>query len=496
VKGRKILQLSASDIYTYYRPKECGLRVYLRHRGEEESSPTPYDEVLRRLGERHERAHLEMFPSFIDLSHGTREERYRQTVEEVGKKSPVIYQPALRTTKDLSGIECEFVGDPDFLIHSNGRYIIRDSKISRRITESDHPEIFRQLELYGWLFEQTFGQPPLALEVHSGTAEIVEVPYDGGESALGALREIVALKQASLEPYSPVGWSKCDRCGFRPYCWPRAEEKRDVALLPDVDQNLAIALREEGIETIPQLLATFDESLLSELKRLWGGRDQRVGKKAGPILRVARAMSGGKELFLQAPHIPDYRTYVMFDLEGLPPQLDELDKIYLWGFQVFGDDPGEYVAATAGFGKDGDQQGWEEFLTKVKDVFDQYGDLPFVHWHHYERNYIKKYIDRYGDRDNVAARVLQNLLDLHPITKESIALPISSYSLKEVEKSVGFQRTQDEYGGEWAMAMYIEATETEDERKRSEVLEQIKTYNKEDLEATWAVLKWLKSMSR
>ena len=43
------------------------------------------------------------------------------------------------------------------------------------------------------------------------------------------------------------------------------------------------------------------------------------------------------------------------------------------------------------------------------------------------------------------------------------------------------------------MAKYIEATETEDEKLRDETLEQILVYNQEDLEATWAVLKWLKT---
>ena len=36
------------------------------------------------------------------------------------------------------------------------------------------------------------------------------------------------------------------------------------------------------------------------------------------------------------------------------------------------------------------------------------------------------------------------------------------------------------------MAKYIEATETEDENLREEVMDQILTYNREDLEATWA----------
>jgi predicted RecB family nuclease len=43
------------------------------------------------------------------------------------------------------------------------------------------------------------------------------------------------------------------------------------------------------------------------------------------------------------------------------------------------------------------------------------------------------------------------------------------------------------------MAKYIEATETEDQKQRDELMDQILAYNREDLEATWAVLLWLKS---
>ena len=34
--------------------------------------------------------------------------------------------------------------------------------------------------------------------------------------------------------------------------------------------------------------------------------------------------------------IPMRDNYIMFDLEGMPPHLDELEKIYLWGMQVYG----------------------------------------------------------------------------------------------------------------------------------------------------------------
>ncbi len=134
-----------------------------------------------------------------------------------------------------------------------------------------------------------------------------------------------------------------------------------------------------------------------------------------------------------------------------------------------------------------------KFLKEAEFVFDEHGDIPWVHWHHYERVKIDMYMERYGDPDGIAQRVKENLLDLLPITNKSIALPLPSYSLKVIEKYIGFQRTQDEYGGDWAMAKYIEAVETNDEDRRNAVMEEIILYNKEDLEATWAVLKWLKT---
>ena len=65
--------------------------------------------------------------------------------------------------------------------------------------------------------------------------------------------------------------------------------------------------------------------------------------------------------------------------------------------------------------------------------------------------------------------------------------------MKVVEEYVGFKRTQEEYGGDWAMAMFIEATETQDKTKRDELMGKILTYNEEELSATWAIFEWLKS---
>jgi predicted RecB family nuclease len=361
-----------------------------------------------------------------------------------------------------------------------------------RIDEESHPEILLQVQLYGWLYEKSCGAAPKGLQVHGGTGEIVTIRYDGGAAALLELERLLTIKQLTVEPYEPVGWTKCLGCGFTDRCWSQAEKNCDVALVYCVDQSLARTLYSQGTRTRKELLANFDATSLSELKRPYGNREQRVGKTAERILKFADAMERKQEIVLAAPAIPPHESYVMFDLEGMPPHLDELDRIYLWGAQVFGENPSEFKAALSDFSVDGDREGWIGFLENAQHIFEVYGDIPWVHWAPYEQTYLRRYVDRFGDPEGVAARVEANLLDLLTVTRDSIVLPLPSLSLKVVEDYVGYKRKQTEYGGQWAMAIFIEATEAANDEKRNELMDKIVAYNKEDLEAMWAVFEWLR----
>lgn len=494
VQGDSLSSLTVSDLYTLLRPKECELRVYLRAKGEPEGDPSPYEEVIRKLGMRHEENHLASLQNVTDLSSGSLEERAQKTRQAIQSGVPVIYQGVFQVETEVSGSPYRILGIPDFLIREGSSYIIRDSKIARRITLEDHPEIFHSVKLYGWLFEKSTGLLPVRLEVFSGKKELVILPQDDScEEVFSLLQKITALRSLEQEPYSPVGWTKCGICGFKKRCWEKAEEGQDVAILVGVDRNLAGKLHLDEILTIDDLIAKFSETELSEYKYPWGKSSRRVGKATSGILHGAKAVQSGQEFWIKKPEIPGFKNYVMFDLEGLPPQLNDLDKIYLWGMQVFGEEPGEYTAALAGFGPEGDEGGWKDFLKKANEIFNKYGDIPFVHWTSYEKTFVNRYIKRFGDVEGIAQRVLNNLLDLHPVATSSVVLPLPSYSLKVIEKHVGFKRTQDEYGGDWSMAKYIEATELEDDEEREKIMGQILLYNKEDLEATWAVFQWLNS---
>lgn len=488
------MDLSATDIYNLQRPSQCGLRVYLLAKGEPAAPPSELDQALMEKGKEHEQSHLETLGEYVRPSGFTLEERAADTRRLVEERAPVIYQPTLIADAPGELAGNRIVGIPDLLLLDDGEYRIRDVKLARRVEDGRHPEIVAQVGLYGWLYRQSFGAPAAALEVALGDGSVTELPDDGGAAALGQLAEVEHFSTLAEEPYEPVGLGKCGGCGYRERCWTPAMARGDVATLPGVDQGMARALRSDGVETIEQLLERFDASLLSDFKRPWGQRMQRVGSAATAILTRAEARRSGAVLPLGPFGVKDSPNYVVFDIEGLPPYTDEDTMAYMWGIQVFGEDGGPFTPAVAGFDEDGDRQGWHDFLANCRAVFERYGDIPFLHWASYEKTLINEYVERYGDPDGTASRVLGCLTDIYTLTSRAFALPIPSYSLKQVEALAGYERSMEDYGGDWSIVQYMKARESEDPVERQAIIDEIALYNREDLEATWAVFAWLRNL--
>ena len=496
------MRIIATDFHTLLSPAQCERRVYLDARATEAAEVSEFDEWLFAAGAAHEAGHLATLGPYVDLGEGGEDDRVARTGAALKSGEAVLYQGELRAEIDLGGKTWTVVGAPDFILlgacgkpsGKGGAHIIRDSKLARRIADKDHPEIFRQLELYGWLYEKTLGAPPAGLEVHAGDGSIVPIDYPGAAAVEARLEALAAAKGAATEPPAIVGRTKCGDCAFNDDCWPRAEAARDVALVYGADQGLARQLHADGTHTYDALAADYTEDALADLSRPWGQGSQRVGSAAGAILTGARALSTGKPQRLGPLPAFAEKNYVMFDLEGIPPYTEPETLIYLWGMQVYGQSPGPFLPALAGFDDQGDEHGWNEFLRIAGDLFREHGDIPFVHWHSYERTHVTAYMDHYGDPGGIAARVLDNLLDLLPITRGALALPVTSYSLKVIEQYVGFERSQEEFGGTWSIAQYMAAQEMKPGAERDAIVAEILKYNEEDLAATWAVLDWLRGL--
>jgi predicted RecB family nuclease len=469
--------------------------VYLFAHEQAATEPSEFELILQEQGERHERDHLLTFAQVRNLADSSLTDRAQRTREAVQNQAPVIYQGVLRAA--LSGSGDIVTGVPDFVIRSESSYRIRDCKLARSMRGHNHPEIVLQLQTYGWLYEKTFGQPPKALEAYLGDRTIDAVSYAGASRVEEELRKLRALLLLTDEPWEPVGWSKCGRCPFQQRCWTRAAESHDVSVVYGIDQGTARALRDQGIATYDELLERMDAEQLAELTRPRGRGEQRVGLAAPRIITQVRALSTGTVIPLGKPELPS-GPIVMLDLEGMPPQNEELDMVYLWGTQIYNDEgpSGPYRPAFAGFGPGADRRGWEDFLRIAAEISRRYGRVPFVHWADSEKVKIATYIERYGDTTGVARRVLADCIDLLKAVRDSFALPVPSYGLKVLERLSGFRRTMTEYGGDWSMARYIRASQSADDTERSRIMGEIARYNEEDLQAMAAVLSWARGLAR
>ncbi len=571
----------ATDVYDYYHPSRCARRVALRARGEPETTAdSPFDKLLRDLGLRHEKAHLAALSGVLDLSSlmGDSKERERCTLAAIGEGVTAIYQPLFRTRLSLDGEPCELVGEPDFLVnHPDGSgYVIRDSKLARKPTSGRHLAIPLQLQIYGLLYERAAGERPRELQIHAGAGDIVRVPYAGQAPVIEALSEHRRMRLASPDDYEPVGWTKCSGCGFHDRCWGEATASGDVALLTTVNQERARSLHARGIATIQALPDAIDDA--AHFDFFWEGKtESRIRGFVPGLRRSAEAFLSGKPVVIAAPDLPEADDFVTLDLEGLPPYLDELEKIYLWGVKDYRGFSPRFLPALAGFGPEGDRAGWEQFLAICASLLSERPNLRFVHWGNYEQTKIRDYMERYGERSSgarsgghleaglreashpeaglpeashseergdeetriesaplgepapdlwlplagepstkgeellspfpsfeaaklppapsgTADRILERLVDLLTVVKASVVLPLPSYGLKVVEQLVGFERRLTEYQGNLAMARYIEACETSDPATREEIMSEILTYNEEDLDATRAVMEWLRTV--
>ena len=258
-----------------------------------------------RLGGEHERRHLERFPDHIDLGElpwaeqpeATRGGRRRRARHLPGRPPRRDRRsPASGSRSSASPTSCS-----------------RPAAATRSATRSspaaigtDSTEIGLQLETYGWLYEQTFGEPPVALQVHTGIGEIHAPPLRGRRRALEAFeRDPDRLRPAEQEPENTSACRSARAAASSSAAGRRRSERR-VGLLPWVDRGL-IAELDPGRRDMP---SSSSASTPRASPRSSGpgarGAKRSAPRRADPHQRPRLAED--RPILLAPPAIPETRT--------------------------------------------------------------------------------------------------------------------------------------------------------------------------------------------
>lgn len=466
-------RVSANALYLLHK---CERRLWLRtHAPTLAAPPSDFDRLIWEKGREHEQAVRDRFGDVAGpIFHGQRvEDAAAETARLLAETRATLYQP-LFLARDGTR-----VGVPDFVFREDGGLVVHDAKLAVNLDE--HREIALQMAHYAHLVEDALGTPAARLEITNGKLEVIEVPALDGDGYEHAVARAAELISGRAEPTLIKSHSTCAECPFYDHCWPQAVAERRIEVLVDVNAKVAPLLHDLGIRTIEELAAREPHEI----------RIKGIAGMAEAIVAEARAHREDRAVWLAPPELPGY-PLVWFDLEG-DPEGEEVDKaIYLWGLAV---DDGVHTPKPEAIVADGDDLGgrraWERFVQRAQEVFARHPQARWVHYHSYEKVWVRKYLELYGAPAGFAERMEAALFDLYyKVVRKAVRLPLHSYSIKKVAQWVGFRWRNPESGSAWSIVQYQQARASRDAAERARLIGEIVSYNQDDLEAMRRVWKW------
>ncbi|MBA3844770.1 MAG: TM0106 family RecB-like putative nuclease, partial [Actinobacteria bacterium] len=454
-----------------------------------------YATMIFKKGDDHEAAHLAHLRasgrdvvevgSSADFAAGA-----RRTEALMRSGADVIYQAPLV----IDG----WRGVADFLERVEGTtalgpwgYEAVDTKLARVEALPSH---VLQLCFYSEGIERIQGESPrLAyVELGSGLREPIR------------LREVAAYFRraragfttaiAADAPTEPFRCDHCDFCAFKRVCEERWRAEDSLVRVAGLRRNQIGLLRGVGVGTLTRLGSLEPDVAVPDIRRptLTGlvqqARLQHEGEQAGTMpfelleLEVGRGFAR-----LPEPSPGD----VMFDLEGDPFWTPARELTFLFGMLVRNGERWEYVPFW-GHTPEQERRAFERAIDLVTERLVRWPQLHVFHYSAAEPSAIRQLMATHATRELEVDDLLRRgvFVDLLAVVKQAMRVGVESYTLKQIEKLAGFERTAALASGSDAVLAYERWQTTRDQRE----LDAIAAYNEEDCRATGALYDWLLSV--
>jgi len=408
-------QITASQFYNYV---QCPCRVYLDVFGDEEEKVEISEFMRKKMedGILHEKEIIKD-KDFEEIPVASNEEAFKETLKAMKKGSELIYQGVL--------IKDNLIGKPDLLIRQEGKskfgdyfYAAADIKSGKRLKH----QYVMQVMFYCELLKSVQGKFPeqgKIINIEKEELEFETFEFEGEyKEVLSDIQEIVNGKVES-----PIYCSNCKECVWQKHCIKELEEKQDISLLYRLGLSVKRKLTPLGINNLSDI-RNVDKSKLLAIKGI-GEASVKKWKL------MAEAIQDNKLIVLKKPILLQKKVEIFFDIEGET----SLEVDYLYGCLVRINNKEEFKPFWADKPKDEDKM-WAEFCDFIESCDD---DIVIYYYTPYEKTSLKKMKEKYGCKDEVFEKIINNMVDLFPIVTNSVVLPLYSYSIKPIAKWLGFK---------------------------------------------------------
>jgi predicted RecB family nuclease len=453
----------------------------------------PYGQIILRKGNEHEAAYLARIEAdglqvermlTYDDEEFVGEDARRATEEAIrASLADVVYQAYLT--------DGTWRGFADFLERlPNGTYEPVDTKLAR----SAKPLHLIQLCFYAEQLGRIQGRLPehVHVELGSGVRETFRTNDFIAFYRRSRERLLAAIAGDGASATWPWPVYHCRICDFRHLCQDRRVAEDHPILVAGLGRLHAERLAAQGIDTLTRLGETAPGT---RIERIRPETFVRLRSQAALQLHLTRT---GERLVELLPDEEDrgFRLLpatspgdVWLDLEGHPFFEPARGLEYLFGW-CWRDDAGELrYKVVWGLDRDGEKAAFERFVDWVEARRRVHPDLHVYHYAAYERTALRRLMGEHSTREREIDDWLRQelLVDLYRVVKQALRAGVTSYSIKEIEKLYGFERTAEVAGGDESVVLFEQWLEAGE----GSLLEGIRAYNEEDCRSTVALHEWL-----
>jgi len=500
----------------------------------------PMMDLVARLGLDHEKRQLELLkkqlPRVVEIQYdrslGTGDAEawkanitrsLEATVEAMREGADAVFQAVLYQEQiPGASFAVGFQGFADFIVFSDNRWEIWDTKLARSAKDSALIQLAAYVDQLHQLGLETSTEVRLILGDGTHSIHSVEPLIPAYHDQRDALLTIISQRAEDPEP-TPWDDPTYVACGTKgcPACSEQIALNDDLFLIAGLRKTQRDKLRVAGFHTVKEFgLASRTEVA----KRVYGiGRDTLSSLHLQASLQVATGQrSDGRPaweilsagVLRQIPQ-PDPGD-VFFDFEGDPTYQEFDSQGRPLGSLSHGDESVwfgiEYLFGLWGDNLNPDSSDkfwalWAETFDEEKAVFEQFCDAmvarlelhPGMHIYHYasyERTRLLAMAARHNTRQDTVNRLLDGVLvDLYSAVMKGVRIGLPSYSLKALE-ALYFEpdtRTGIAGGGESVVAFsdYLLAKSQGLINEQTALRESILHYNRIDCFSTKALRDWL-----
>jgi len=445
--------IRATNFYEYVK---CPRKVYMNFFGDHDKKQ-PYSEFMQekfqegRDFEEQIANELEFKQPDDELSYP---DAFKQTVDLMKNKADMIYQGIL--------LHENLIGIPDFLEKKKGKsnfgnyyYQVCDVKSGL----SAKPEYIMQVTFYSYMLEQIQGyMPPKACLILGNKSKIEISIIDYLPRFSKMFQRIKEIRAGAEEKVHIAG--VCKECVWKDVCFETAEKEGNISLIYNLSRSKIEKLKTIKVRTLKDA-ANLDIQKAIQLPRFTENSAKRIRLQAQSLLQKKAIKLKETKLSKDKP--------IFFDIEDTETEAGK-KVIYLFGLV----EDGKYTHFTAKDPKE-ESQIWKKFL----NYFDTKDEFKIYVYSSHEKSMLNKLYAKYGGNKYTFDNIINNIVDLLPMLKDTAVLPIYSYSIKDAAKFLGFNWASNDAGGMQSLIWYDKWLETKDKKYLNTLLQ----YNEDDCRA-------------